>query len=234
MPSMDMMPKERDIPKYWSPDGNAASVSHLIFDLDNTLYPASSSLANEMHARMTVFVARHLGISQENANELRQQGFRTHGTTLRWLQLEAGLKEPDHFLDYVHPDNLQDFLKPDPGLRGLLESIDLPKSILTNAPRSHALRVLRYFDIESCFEHIFDLQWNRYEGKPHPGAYQRPLSVLGIEPNRAVFIDDLPDYLATFAGMGGNCVLIDESVPAPAARPWAVVRSVFELPSIIH
>jgi putative hydrolase of the HAD superfamily len=216
-------------------------VRHLIFDLDNTLYPSSSSLAAEMHERMTGFVAEHLGLPRESAQILRQDGFRRYGTTLRWLQLEAGLAEPDRFLDYVHPENLVDFLPPTPDLRRLLDSLPLPKSILTNAPRSHALRVLRHFGIEDCFGQVFDLQWNRYEGKPQRAAYERPLSALGIGADEAVFIDDVPDYLATFAAMGGNCVLVDESgafagefaFPASGRRA-AVVRSVFGLPSVIY
>jgi putative hydrolase of the HAD superfamily len=234
-----MMPKEQNIPKFWSPDGSVIPVSQLIFDLDNTLYPASSLLADEMHQRMTDFVAKHLGVSFEDALALRQEGFRKHGTTLRWLQREGHLAEPDHFLDYVHPDNLQDFLKPSPNLRTLLESIPLPKAILTNAPHAHALRILRYFDVESCFDQVFDLQWNQYEGKPRRSAYERPLSALGIAANQAVFIDDLPDYLATFVEMGGNCILVDESGRHSinqhgGQRPWTVVQSVFDLPSVIQ
>jgi putative hydrolase of the HAD superfamily len=235
-----MIPKERDIPNFWSDDGAPVPVSHLIFDLDNTLYPSSSSLAAEMHERMTGFVAEHLGLPHEAAQALRQEGFRKHGTTLRWLQLEAGLSEPDSFLDYVHPENLCDLLPPAPDLRRLLDSLALPKSILTNAPRNHALRVLRHYGIEDCFGQVFDLQWNRYEGKPHRSAYERPLSALGLGANEAVFIDDVPDYLATFAAMGGNCVLVDESdahaggLAFPAAGRLAVVRSVFGLPSVIY
>ena len=217
------MPKEQNIPNFWSPDGSTIPVSQLIFDLDNTLYPVSANLFA-------------MGVSFGDALILRQEGFRKHGTTLRWLQQEGGLTEPDHFLDFVHPDNLRDYLKPSPNLRSLLESIPLPKAILTNAPHKHALRILRYFDIESCFDQVFDLQWNRYEGKPRRSAYERP---LGIAANQAVFIDDLPDYLATFAEMGGNCILVDESGRQSdngngGLRPWTVVQSIFDLPSVIQ
>jgi putative hydrolase of the HAD superfamily len=228
-----MIPKERNIPKYWYPEATAHPVSQLIFDLDNTLYPASSSLADEMHRRMTGFVARHLDISPETALAVRQAGFRKHGTTLRWLQLETGLTDAGEFLDFVHPSNLHDYLAPRPGMRELLDSLDLPKSILTNAPRSHALRVLRYFGIEDCFSRIFDLEGNAYEGKPHRSAYERCLSGLGIAASEAVFIDDIPEYLATFRSMGGHCILVDETL-RNADSPYPVVRSIFELPHIIH
>ncbi len=233
------MLKEHDIPKFWSPDGNAVPINYLLFDLDNTLYPASSTLAHEMHQRMTAFVARHQDISLEAAQKRRDAGFHQHGTTLRWLQIEAGLDDANLFLDYVHPVNLGEYLKPQPALRDLLESLEVPKVILTNAPRAHAERVLDFFGVESCFEQIFDLQWNGYVGKPHRSAYEKCLSRLGIAANQAVFIDDVPDYLATYHAMGGNCVLVDElgrhSGTMPGNRhAWAVVQSIFELPTLIH
>ena len=133
----------------------------------------------------------------------------------------------------MHPSNLGDFLSPRPELRGLLDGLALPKAILTNAPRSHALRVLQYFGVADCFDQIFDLQWNRYEGKPHQGAYERCLSALGVAANRAVFIDDIPEYLATFHALGGNCILVDES-GRKTDTPYPAVPSVLDLPQIIH
>jgi putative hydrolase of the HAD superfamily len=182
---------------------------------------------------MTGFVAKHLNIDHGEAQTIRQAGFRKHGTTLRWLQLEAGLRDAEEFLDFVHPANLEDYLSPRPGLRQLLLSLDLPKAILTNAPRSHALRVLRFFGIEDCFDSIFDLQSNAYEGKPHRSAYERCLSGLGKGASEAVFIDDIPEYLATFREMGGHCVLVDENGRFTDCA-YPVVRSIFELPKIIH
>ncbi len=38
-----------------------------IFDLDNTLYPASCRLFDQIHARMTGFIADRLGLSPEAA-----------------------------------------------------------------------------------------------------------------------------------------------------------------------
>jgi len=38
-----------------------------IFDLDNTLYPSSCRLFDQIHARMTGFIADRLGVSPEAA-----------------------------------------------------------------------------------------------------------------------------------------------------------------------
>jgi putative hydrolase of the HAD superfamily len=58
-----------------------------IFDLDNTLYPASCRLFDQIHARMTRFIADRLGLSPEAALSLQKAHFREHGTTLRGLML---------------------------------------------------------------------------------------------------------------------------------------------------
>ena len=41
-----------------------------IFDLDNTLYPASCRLFDQVHARMTQFIGDRLGLSPDAALEI--------------------------------------------------------------------------------------------------------------------------------------------------------------------
>src|SRR5882724_6120084 len=72
-----------------------------IFDLDNTLYPASCRLFDQIDVRMGEFVSRLLDIDYAEA-KLRQKAlFYKYGTTLRGLMVERGVN-PDGFLDYVH------------------------------------------------------------------------------------------------------------------------------------
>src|SRR5580698_10421063 len=72
-----------------------------IFDLDNTLYPASCALYREVESRMTDFIMAELSLDRDAAQTLRRRFFEQHGTTLRGLMLEHAL-EPQAFLDYVH------------------------------------------------------------------------------------------------------------------------------------
>jgi putative hydrolase of the HAD superfamily len=64
-------------------------IKYILFDLDNTLYKSSSGLADELHSRMTDFVAEHYNISEQEAVEIRKEGFRKYGTTLQWMQQEG-------------------------------------------------------------------------------------------------------------------------------------------------
>ena len=69
-----------------------------IFDLDNTLYPASCRLFDQIHANMTRFIAERLDLSPESALALQKTYFREHGTTLRGLMTVDRI-DPDDFLD---------------------------------------------------------------------------------------------------------------------------------------
>lgn len=228
-----MMRKESRILNYKSLDQTLFPISHLIFDLDNTLYPSSSLLADEMHQKMTEFVARYLAIPHHQAETLRRAGFLHHGTTLSWLIKEQGLQDPDDFLEFVHPSNISDFLTPLPKLKSFLDSLSLPKVILTNAPRSHAQRVLQFYEIESSFLHIFDLRSNNFIGKPHRSAYELVLKTLDCPAESAVFIDDIPAYLETFDTMGGHCILVDEKRDH-GEKPWPTIGSIFELSRYLY
>ncbi len=57
-------------------------VREWIFDLDNTLYPPSSCLFEQIEPRMTDWVQRELNVSTQEANRLRHSYWMDYGTTL--------------------------------------------------------------------------------------------------------------------------------------------------------
>jgi len=181
---------------------------YLLLDLDKTIYPAESTLGGEIDHRMTGFVARTLGVSAEAAHEMRAASFPRFGSTIRWLMEEHGLEDPESFLMPTHPEDVSRFLVPDPDIRAALLSIPLPKSILTNAISEHAERVLAFYGIRDLFEHVFDLRFNGYRGKPAPEAYRRVLEALGRLPREVLFVDDYPAYLEPFRELGGHVLLV--------------------------
>ena len=117
-------------------------ISYLLFDLDNTLYPRSSGLGREMDRRMTRYVAEWLGVPMAEAEIQRRTNLKRFGTTLRWLVTEHDLTDVDHFLDAVHPTDLDQFLteKDREQAQETLHEIDVPAAILTNSPMEHARR----------------------------------------------------------------------------------------------
>src|SRR5260370_9887435 len=77
------------------------AVETWIFDLDNTLYPASSRLFDQVQLRMTEFICDRLSVSPDDAAELRRTSFREHGTPPRAL-LTPDANAPHEFLPFVH------------------------------------------------------------------------------------------------------------------------------------
>ena len=62
-----------------------AHIRNWIFDLDNTLYPASANLFSQVDARMTGFIQDLLGLDHDEARRVQKGYFHNHGTTLSGL-----------------------------------------------------------------------------------------------------------------------------------------------------
>ncbi|WP_037570936.1 HAD-IA family hydrolase [Spirochaeta cellobiosiphila] len=204
-------------------------MKYLLFDLDNTLYQGSWGFSEAINQRMNEFVANYLGVTIEEALVLRKENKR-YGTTLEWLRKTKGLTDITSFFDAVHPKNIHKYLKRERNLTQMLSSLKLPMSILTNAPRDHALRVLDYLEITHCFEHIFDIEYNNLKGKPHISSYTKALDVAHYTIENTLFIDDHPKYLYPFQEMGGHVLLVDEYDNEYKKHPFPHINNIFDLP----
>src|SRR5277367_5144444 len=91
-----------------------------IFDLDNTLYPASSDLFAQIDGKMTAYVQELTGLGWDDARKLQKTYYRDHGTTLNGLMHHHGV-DPEEFLDAVHDIDLA-VLTPDPDLAAAMSS----------------------------------------------------------------------------------------------------------------
>jgi putative hydrolase of the HAD superfamily len=101
-----------------------------IFDLDNTLYPASCRLFDQMHVKMGDYLMRRFDIAHEDAKHMQSSLFRKYGTTLRGLMVEHG-ETPDRFLAEVH-DIDYTALREAPALRAAIANLPGRKFIFTN------------------------------------------------------------------------------------------------------
>ena len=104
-----------------------------LFDLDNTLYPPETAFMGLIEARMTQFVARHVGLSHEDAHALQKRYYRELGTTLAGLMAHHGVR-PEDYLDDVHDVPL-DSLTPDPDLAAAIHRLPGRRLVFTNGDR---------------------------------------------------------------------------------------------------
>jgi putative hydrolase of the HAD superfamily len=208
-------------------------IEYVLFDLDNTLYSARFGLEDALGRRNIAYVARFLGLTEEEARQERRKRIRLYGTTLEWLMNEKGFTAIEDYYAAVHPPGEEAALVPDPGLRPLLEGLPVPRAILTNSPREHADRILQKLQIGDLFTHIFDMRWNRFTGKPAPEAFHRALNALGTRPESTLFVDDFPPYIQGYLNLAGKGVLLDEYDAFPD-YPHPRIRSLGELPALLE
>jgi len=177
-----------------------------IFDLDNTLYPASCNLFAQVDTRIGAFIADRLGIEGDEAYRLQKHYFRTYGTSLRGLMLHHEV-QPREFLDFVHEIDVTP-VQPDPTLDEALARLPGRKVIFTNGSVKHAENVMARLGVGRHFEAIFDIVAADYFPKPEPFVYDVMVRRHWIDPRRAVMIEDLPKNLAPAHAMGMTTVLV--------------------------
>ena len=220
------------------------NIKHLLFDLDNTLYPSTAAMDQGITRRMIGFVADFLGLDFQQATERRIQRLPFYGTTLEWLKTEHGLTDIEAYFNAVHPPEEIEELNPDPNLRPLLQSLELPMTILTNAPLCHAQRVLEFLNVADLFTSIHDIQSNGFKGKPYPEAYHKALSTAGFTVEQTVFFDDHKKYTDGYQALGGQAVLVQhpdqaghkhplDSLSSPERLSQLVIPSVYQVPQVL-
>lgn len=217
------------------PDDYCPVIQFLLFDLDNTLYSASSGLGDYMHQGMSAFVAELLGVDFEEATALRRKHSSRYGSTLRWLKATREGVDIEAFLERTHPTNVGNYLSYSPEPREILSSIDLPKGVLTNAPREHAERVLDFYGIAEFFDFILDLRSDDFRGKPDDRVYRRAMEAAETPVEEILYLDDVLHYLSPFQAMGGQVALVDELGRYNGeARGIPRITSIRELPELLE
>ena len=188
-----------------------------VFDLDNTLYPASSSLFPQIHKRMGQYIARALQVDAATADAMQRKYYREHGTTLRGLMLMHAI-EPDEFLAYVHEIDCT-VLPAAPKLDAALALIPGRKIVFTNGSARHAENVLNQLDLSRHFEGVFDIKAADYVPKPAIEAYRKMVDRFAFDPNGAVMFEDLAHNLTAAAELGMTTVWVREEGHSFAEGP---------------
>jgi len=164
----------------------------LFFDLDDTLYPASSGLWHAIKDRMNLYMLERLGLPENDIPILREQYFKMYGTTLRGLQ-ERHIVYKDDFLAFVHDLPLKDYLTPNRIVRDVIASLPTRNLIFTNADVPHARRVLATLQLDDLFETVVDVNAVAPYCKPMPESFAIAMDLADEpDPRKCVMIDDLP------------------------------------------
>ncbi len=171
-----------------------------IFDLDNTLYPASCDLFALIDERMNLYLRNLFNVDAEEAHRIQKRYFHDHGTTLSGLMTLHGT-DPHHFLDFVHDIDL-DRVSENPALRQAVDALPGRKIVFTNGDVPYAERVLNALGLGASFEAVHDIHAMDYLPKPHPSAYDGLCRAWGIQPTTALFAEDMARNLKPAKDIG--------------------------------
>lgn len=195
-----------------APHPGFQQVTTWVFDLDNTLYPPSMRLFDQIDRRMTAYVMRELGLPQPEANRLRHDYWRAYGTTLAGLMDRHGI-DPEPYMIEVHDIDFS-VLAPDPGLRAGIAALPGRRIVYTNGSAPYAARVLAARGLDGLFDAVYGVEHAGYQPKPQPGAFAAVFGIDGLDPTRAAMFEDDPRNLAVPHGLGMRTVHV-----APEAEP---------------
>jgi pyrimidine 5'-nucleotidase len=204
----------------------------IFFDLDDTLYPSSTGLWQEIKERMNLYMARRMGFDPAEIPHLREKYYMQYGTTLRGLQANHEVDVED-FLAFVHDLPLGDYIQPNPSLCETIASLGTRNLVFTNADAAHARRVLTALALDDCFEAVVDVNAVAPYCKPMPESFQIAMHMAGEhDPGRCVMIDDLPRTTAAAREAGFFSILFGQDAPHPDAD--AVLTDWHDLAGILN
>lgn len=191
-----------------------AHVTSWVFDLDNTLYPPSARLFDQIEVRMTAWVMQALGVDQVEADRLRRHYWQSYGTTLAGLMAEHGV-DPAPYLTDVH-DISFDALVPDPDLAARIRALPGRRIVYTNGCAPYAERVLAARGLGGLFDAVYGVEHAGFRPKPERAAFETIFAADGLSPDRAAMFEDDPRNLAAPHAMGMRTVHV---APEPLDAP---------------
>jgi putative hydrolase of the HAD superfamily len=201
-----------------------------LFDLDNTLYPKSCGLWDEIGRRMNLYMVERLGIDPREVGTIRQDFLKEFGTTLNALRRYYDV-DPDEFLNFVHDIPLGSYIQPDPDLDRLLAELQLRKIIFTNADAQHARRVLSRLGIMRHFESIIDIHLLEFVNKPDRRSYLKALEFASALPEECLLIEDLVVNILPARELGMTTVVVGHRREATDGAHYYIDR-ITDLPTI--
>jgi putative hydrolase of the HAD superfamily len=186
------------------PKPHFSHVTTWVFDLDNTLYPPAARLFDQIEARMTQYVMDTLRVPRAEADQLRHQYWRDHGTTLAGLMRLHDI-DPGPYLEKVHDISL-DHLDPDADLAACIRALPGRKIVYTNGCGPYAERVIDRRGLGGVFDAVYGVEHAGFRPKPEAEAFGAIFARDGVSPETAAMFEDEERNLAAPHAMGMRTV----------------------------
>lgn len=220
-----------------------------LLDLDNTLHDATPQVFPRIDRAMTEYVARRLGLPEEEASALRVHYWRRYGATMLGLVRHHGV-DPHEFLREAHPfPDLHRIVARDHGLRDALRRLPGRKVVVTNAPNAYASGVVRSLGVAAQLDGLIAIESMRFAGrflpKPSRSMLAKLVARMRVPASRCVLVEDSPQNLAAARACRLRTVLVTGLAhrskgasrrprAGPGRRIDLQVQSIWDLPRIVH
>jgi len=179
----------------------------VLFDLDNTLYPAECDLFSLIDVRINRYMEDVVAIAPQDVDGLRRRYWKDYGATLQGLVRHHDV-DPEDYLDYVHAVDVGSRVAADSSLQQTLKELEVPCYIFTNGSRCHVDRVVSALGLDGLFAGVFDVRIADYQPKPHPDPYRQVLKRLDLAGEQCVMVEDQLQNLKTAKDFGMKTVLV--------------------------
>lgn len=225
--------------------GRLKNIRCLLFDLDDTLYRVEA-VAKKVRLNIENYMEKYLNIPSDKVSFLTNELYVQYGTTLAGLAATGHKIDFDHWHQLVHGSlDYDNLIHEDGRLRDILQSIQLPKLILTNADMKHTEVCLSKLGIKDCFQGIYCFETIMGKAgtcpnlclsacpvlcKPNPGVYRFVVGELGLPANEVMFFDDSARNISSASGVGLLTVLVGKDTPVLGAD--YVLPSLHQMPAV--
>src|SRR3546814_4001469 len=115
---------------------------------------------------------------------------------------------PHDFLDYVHDIDLAR-LSADPARVSALDRLPCRNFVFTNGDEAYAARVLEKLGLANAFDGMHDIHAMDYVPKPDPRSYAALCERHAIDPETALFVEDMARNLEPAKALGMTTVWVD-------------------------
>ena len=187
---------------------NFAEIDCWIFDLDNTLYPASTDLFSQINVKMSNYIMKLLDVDKIAADKMRAEYWKKYGTSLAGL-MQNHKVDPEEFLSVVHDIDFS-VLTRDSNLLNSLNKLPGRKLVYTNGTVPYAGEVLKYRGLLDAFDEIYGIEDADYVPKPFTKAFEIIFSKASIVHNTSVMFEDEVRNLEVPFKLGLKTILVSD------------------------
>lgn len=188
-----------------------------VFDMDDTLYDATTYVFPVMGRLMREWMTRELGIPESEVGDVRDALWHKYGATLRGLMAEYNI-DGHAFLKETHEIDVSAVPR-DEAMVERIRRLPGRKLLFSNTTRFFGERVTKQIGLDGVLDGLFTIEDGGLWPKPHAQAYDAFLSRFGVNPKTACFFEDSAQNLKPAHDLGMTTVWITRGGEESGAMP---------------